>query len=49
MLGGAGLQRIGPRAGGLANQVVAFGDVRRSPGGLGVGRGGGGQVAGQLV
>ena len=35
----------GPSAGGLADQVVALGDVRRAPGGLGVGRGGGGQVA----
>jgi hypothetical protein len=39
----------GPRAGGLANQMVAFGDVRGSTGGLGVRRGGGGQVAAQLV
>ena len=29
--------------------MVALGDVRRAPGGLGVGRGGGGQVAVELV
>src|SRR5512132_4161019 len=39
----------GPRAGGLAHQVVALGDVRGPAGGLGVGRGGGGQVAVELV
>lgn len=43
--GGSG----GSRAGGLADQVVAFGDVRGEAGGLGVGRGGGGQVAAELV
>src|SRR6266540_7403196 len=39
----------GPRAGGLADQVVALGDVRGPAGGLGVGRGGGSEVAAQLV
>src|SRR3954454_14338447 len=38
-----------PRAGGLADEMVALGDVRRPPGGVGVGRGGGGQVAAELV
>src|SRR5215216_1498706 len=41
--------RAGPRAGGLADQVVALADVRRAPGGLGVRPGGGGQVAVELV
>jgi hypothetical protein len=39
----------GSRAGGLAHQVIALGDVRGATGGLGVRRGGGGQVAGELV
>ena len=39
----------GPRAGGLADEVVALGDVRGPAGGLGVGRGGGREVAAQLV
>ncbi len=39
----------GPRAGGLADQVVALGGVRRAPGGLDVRRGGSGQVAVELV
>jgi hypothetical protein len=38
-----------PRAGGLADQVVALGDVRGPAGGLGVRHGGGGQVAVELV
>ncbi len=38
-----------PRASGLADQVVALGDVRRAPGGLGVRRGRGRQVAAELV
>src|SRR4051812_30824008 len=38
-----------PRAGGLTDQVVALADVRRAAGGLGVRRGGSGQVAGELV
>ena len=41
--------RRGPRAGGLADEVVALGDVRGSVGGLGVRRRGGGQVAAELV
>ena len=48
-LGGSAEQLAGPRAGGLVDQVVALGDVRGPAGGLGVGRGGGGQVAAQLV
>ena len=39
----------GPHAGGLTDQVVALGDVRGPAGGLGVGRGGGGQGAVELV
>ena len=39
----------GSRAGGLADQVVALGDVRGAAGGLGVRACGGGQVAGKLV
>jgi hypothetical protein len=35
----------GSRAAGLADQMVALGDVRGPPGGVGVRRGGGGQVA----
>src|SRR5437667_450394 len=51
---GAGKSRArrqvgGSRAGGLADQVVALGDVRGAAGGLGVRRGGGGQVAVELV
>jgi hypothetical protein len=38
----------GPSAGGPADQVV-LGDVRGAAGGLGVCRGGGGQVAVELV
>src|SRR4051794_7761651 len=46
----AGPSRLGgPRAGGLADEVVALGDVRRAAGGFGVGRGGGGEVAAELV
>jgi putative flippase GtrA len=36
-------------AGGLTDQVVLLGDVRRATGGLRVGRGGGGEVAAELV
>src|SRR5215210_2202624 len=43
------LQLGGPSAGGLTDQVVALGDVRRAPGGLDVRRGGSGQVAVELV
>ena len=43
------LQLGGPSAGGLADQVVALGDIRGPAGGLGVRRGGGGQVAVELV
>ena len=43
------LQLGGPSAGGLTDQVVALGDVRRAPGGLHVRRGGGGPVAVELV
>jgi hypothetical protein len=39
----------GPRAGGLTDQVVALGDVRRPAGGLGVRRGGGREVAAEFV
>jgi hypothetical protein len=39
----------GPSAGGPADRVVALGDVRGAAGGLGVCRGGGGQVAVELV
>src|SRR4051812_29425977 len=39
----------GSRAGGLADQVVALGGARGPAGGLGVRRGGGGQVAVELV
>jgi hypothetical protein len=39
----------GPCTGGLADQVVAFGDVRGPTGCLGVGGGSGRQVAGKLV
>src|SRR5829696_7815932 len=39
----------GPSAGGLTDQVVALGDVRRAPGGLDVRRGGSGRVAVELV
>ena len=39
----------GPRAGGLADQVVALGDVRGPAGGIRVRGGGGGQAAAQLV
>src|SRR5262245_48219158 len=39
----------GPRAGGLADQVVALGDVRGPAGGIRVRRGGGSKVAAQLV
>src|SRR5688500_14175159 len=39
----------GPCAGGPTDQVIAFGDVRGAPGGLRVRRGGGGQVAVELV
>ena len=39
----------GPREGGLTDQVVALGDVRRPPGGLDVRRGSSGQVVGELV
>jgi hypothetical protein len=39
----------GPSAGGPADQVVALGDIRGPAGGLGVRRGGGGQVAVELV
>ena len=42
-------RRGGPRMGGLTDEMVALGDVRRPVGGLRVGRGGGGQVAAQLV
>src|SRR4051812_10677661 len=38
-----------PRAGGLADQVVALGDVRGPAGGLGVRRGGGRELVAQLV
>jgi hypothetical protein len=40
---------LSPRAGGLPDEVVSLGDVGCAPGGLGVGRSGGGQVAGELV
>jgi hypothetical protein len=43
------LQLGGPRAGGLTDQVVALGDVRGPTGGIRVRRGGGGQVAVELV
>ena len=39
----------GPRAGGLADQVVALGDVCGPMSGLGVGRSGGREVAAELV
>src|SRR3954447_15456023 len=39
----------GPRAGGLADQVVALADVRGATGGARVRRAGGGQVAAELV
>jgi hypothetical protein len=39
----------GPRAGGLADQVVALGDVRGPVRGLGVRRGGGREIAAELV
>jgi DNA-binding CsgD family transcriptional regulator len=39
------LQLGGPSAGGLTDQVVALGDVRRAPGRFDVRRGGSGQVA----
>src|SRR3954447_20156203 len=39
----------GPSVGGLTDRVVALGDVRRAPGGLGVRRAGSGQVAVELV
>jgi hypothetical protein len=39
----------GSSAGGLTDQVVALGDVRRAPRGLDVRRGGSGQVAVELV
>src|SRR4051812_41673057 len=39
----------GPSPGGLTDQLVALGDVRRAPGGLDVRRGGSGQVAVELV
>ena len=48
-LGASAEQLAGPRAGGLADQVVAFGDVRGPAGGLDVRRAGGGQVAVELV
>jgi hypothetical protein len=48
-LGASAEQLAGPRAGGLADQVVALGDLRGPVGGLGVRRGGGGQVAVELV
>src|SRR5215211_4328765 len=37
------------RAGGLTDQVVALGDVRGATGGIGVRRGGGREVAAELV
>jgi hypothetical protein len=43
------LQLADPSAGGLTDQVVALGDVRRPPGGVDVRRGGSGQVAVELV
>src|SRR6266540_5068523 len=43
------LQRGGPRAGGLTDQVVALGDDRGAAGGVGVGGGSGREVAGELV
>src|SRR4051794_31921041 len=39
----------GPRAGGLTDQMVALGDVRGPTGGIRVRRGGGRQVAAELV
>jgi hypothetical protein len=42
-------RRQGPRAGGLTDEVVALGDVRRPAGGVGVRRGGGRQIAAELV
>jgi hypothetical protein len=40
---------VGPRAGGLTDQVVALGDVRGSAAGIRVLRGGGTGVAAELV
>jgi hypothetical protein len=39
----------GPRAGGLADQVVALGDVRRPAGGFGIRGAGGRQITVELV
>src|SRR4051794_41867432 len=39
----------GPSVGGLTDQMVALGDVRRALGGLDIRRGGSGQVAVELV
>src|ERR1700689_1363654 len=39
----------GPRAGGLTDQVVALGDVRSPTGGIRVRRGGGSEIAAELV
>jgi hypothetical protein len=52
-LGGSSVTRAstlgGPRAGGLTDQVVALGDVRGPTGGIRVRRGGGREVAAELV